>query len=138
MYKEVRVFMENKPGKLSKVAELLGNADVDILAIDVADEGQFGVLKILTADPQKARDILSESNLLTALNDVVVIEVEDKPGGLVKLAKAIEGCNCNISDAYGCILERGKRAVFVVKGDNLAIIEDSAKKAGLKVLDSLD
>ena len=46
--------------------------------------------------------------------------------------------NLNVTDAYGCILERGKRAVFVVKGDNLEAIEAAAKEAGLKPLDSLD
>jgi len=140
-YEEINV---EAPAYLNGLAEAIGESRRHVLDvmrsvdIDRADEGQFGVIKILTADPQKARNVLSESDLLTALNDVVVIEVEDKPGGLIQLAKAIEGCNCNISDAYGCILERGKRALFIVKGDNLAIIEDAAKKAGLKVLDSLE
>jgi hypothetical protein len=137
MYNEVRIFVENRPGKLSSVAERLGNAGVDILAMELADEGQYGVLKILTAEPERARDVLSDASVAVALGPVAVIEIPDQPGGLVKLLKAIEAASLNLSDAYGCILERGKRAAFVVKGDNLEAIESAAKEAGLKALDTL-
>lgn len=138
MYNEVRIFVENKPGKLSGVAERLGSAGVDILAMELADEGQYGVVKILTAKPELARDALSDANVAVALGSVAVIEIPDQPGGLVKLLKAIEQAQLNVTDAYGCILERGKRAVFVVKGDNLQAIESAAKDAGLKPLSSLE
>jgi hypothetical protein len=138
VYNEVRIFVENRPGKLSSVAERLGNAGVDILAMELADEGQYGVVKILTAKPELARDALSEANVAVALGPVAVIEIPDQPGGLVKLLKAIEKAELNVTDAYGCILERGKRAAFVVKGDNLEAIESAARDAGLKALDTLD
>lgn len=137
MYNEVRVFMENKPGKLSRVVELLGSAGIDILAMELADEGQFGVIKFLTAEPDRAKQVLSEANLAVALNPVAIIEIPDKPGSLVKLSQAIENAQLNVTDAYGCILERGKRAIFVVKGVNLEAIETAANEAGLRALDSL-
>lgn len=137
MYKELRVFVENKPGKLSKIAELLGNAGIDLLALELADEGQFGVFKLLTAEPDRARQILSDANMTVAVNQVAIIEISDQPGSLLKLAKAMEQAELNVTDAYGCILERGKRAVFVVKGDNLDAIEAAAANAGLKALSSL-
>lgn len=137
MYNEIRVFVENKPGKLSHIADLLGEAGIDILALDVADEGQYGVFKILTAEPERAREIFSDANMTVALNQVACIEITDEPGGLVRLAKALDSSGLNVTDAYGCILERGKRAVFVVKGDNLEAIETAAKQAGLNPLDSL-
>ncbi len=137
MYNEVSIFVENKPGKLSRVAELLGSAGIDILALDLADEGQYGVFRILTAEPERAKEVLAEANVAVALNRVAIVEIADQPGGLVKLAEAIEKSGVNVSDAYGCILERGKRAVFVVKGDNLEGIEAAAMAAGLKALDSL-
>lgn len=138
MYKEVRVFVENKPGKLSKISKLLGEAGIDIVNLEVDDEGQFGVFKILTPDPERTKQVLSDANMTVAFNEVAVIEIADKPGGLVQLANALEGENVNVTDAYGCILERGKRAIFVVKGENLESIEKSAQDAGLKALNSLD
>jgi hypothetical protein len=138
MYKELRVFVENKPGKLSKIAELLGNAGIDLLALELADEGQFGVFKLLTAEPDRAQQILLEANMTVAVNQVAIIEIPDQPGSLLKLSKAMEQAQLNITDAYGCILERGKRAVFVVKGDKLDAIEAAAANAGLKALDSLE
>lgn len=137
MYNEVSVFVENKPGKLSHIAELLGGAEIDILAIEVADDGQFGVLKILTSEPDRAWEVLSAANMTVAITKVACIEIQDMPGGLLKLAKALEAANLNITDAYGCILERGKRAAFVVKGDNLEAIEAAARSAGLQPIESL-
>lgn len=137
MYNEVRVFVENKPGKLSRVSELLGQAGIDILMLDVADEGQFGVFRILTAEPDRTKDVLADAGMTVAFNKVACIEIDDQPGGLVRLAKALEAAKLNVTDAYGCILERGKRAVFVVKGDNLDAIEAAAREAGLKPLDRL-
>jgi hypothetical protein len=138
MYNEVRVFVENKPGKLSRVAETLGNAGIDLLALEIADEGQFGVLKILTAEPDRAKEVLEQAGMTVAFNRVAVVEITDRPGGLVQLARAIEKSGLNVSDAYGCILERGKRAVFVVKGESLAAIESAAAQAGLRALDRLE
>ena len=141
MYNEVTVFMENKPGKLSKVAEILGNNNIDILALDVADDGQFGILKMLTAEPEKSKKVLETAGLTVALSKVVCVEMADQPGGLLKLAKTIENIGINVSDAYGCILERGKRAVFVVKATDdeaLKSIENAVTAAGLKVLNTLD
>lgn len=138
MYDEVSVFVENKPGKLSRVAQTLGNAGVDILALDVADEGQFGVFRILTAEPQRAKRVLSDDGMTVAFTRVACIQITDQPGGLVRLAEALESANLNVSEAYGCILERGRRAVFVVKGEDLEAIETAARNAGLTVLDSLE
>ena len=138
MYKELRVFVENKPGKLSKIAEVLGGAGIDLLALDLADEGQHGVFKLLTAKPDRAKQVLSAANMLVVFNDVAIIEIPDKPGSLLKLSKSMEDANLDISDAYGCILERGKRAVLVIKGENLDAIEAAAANAGLKVLSALE
>lgn len=138
MYNEIRVFVENKPGKLSHIAELLGEAEIDILALDLADDGQFGVVKILTAEPERAKSILSEANMTVAFNKVAIIEIDDRPGGLLRLSKALEKSNLNVTEAYGCIIERGKRAVFVVKGANLDAIETAVRDAGLRALDTLE
>jgi hypothetical protein len=138
MYNEIRVFVENRPGKLSHVAEILGRAGIDILALELADEGQYGVFKILTAEPERAKEALSAGNVSVALSPIACIEIPDVPGSLVRLSKAMEQAQLNVTDAYGCILERGKRAVFVVKGENLQAIEAAALSAGLKPLDSLE
>ncbi|HEY3297675.1 MAG TPA: hypothetical protein VGK34_03380 [Armatimonadota bacterium] len=138
MYNEVRVFVENSPGKLSRVAQLLGDAGIDILALELADEGQYGVLKILTAEPQRAKDALANANIAVALNQVVCVELPDRPGSLLTLSRALEAAKLNVADAYGCILERGKRAVFIIKGDDLEAVETAVRNAGLKPLNSLD
>ncbi|NLN75017.1 MAG: hypothetical protein GX139_01735 [Armatimonadetes bacterium] len=76
--------------------------------------------------------------MAVALNQVAISEIPVKPGSLLKLSRAVEDAQLNIADAYGCILERGKRAVFVVEGDKLDAIEAAAANAGLKALNSLE
>ena len=137
MYNEIRVFVENKSGKLAKISSALGDAGIDILNLELADEGQFGVFKLLTAETERAKQALIDAGMTIAFNKVAIIEIDDQPGGLVKLAKALEDAGLSVQDAYGCILDRGKRAIFVIKGENLDAIESAAKSAGLKSLDSL-
>ena len=137
MYNEVSVFVENKPGKLAQVAELLGNAGINILSSEIFDGGRTGVIKILTTDPEKTREVLAQANVTVEFTQAVCVEIPDVPGGLVKLAKALEEADLNVTDAYGCVLERGKRAAFIIKGDNLEAIESAARAAGLDILDSL-
>ncbi len=138
MYNEVRVFVENKPGKLYKIASILRDANIDIINLEIDDEGQFGLFKILTAEPERTKQALEGAGMTAAFNSVAIIEITDRPGGLVELAEALQNLEINVSDAYGCILERGKRAIFVVKGESLDKIEEAARQAGLNVLNSLE
>ena len=112
---QVAVFLENKPGKLEKVTGLLDEAGVNIRAITIADNGDFGVLKLLVNDPEKANDILNRGNLVSALKEVVAMRVMDKPGGLLEISRILNANGINIDDAYGFVLESGRTAVFVIQ-----------------------
>ncbi len=137
MYNEVQVFAENKSGKLAKVASVLGNAGINIINFQIADVGQFGAFKILTADPDKTAQVLRDAGMVVALNPVTVVEIADKPGALVALGNALTEAGVNVLDAYGCLLEKGDRAIFVVHGDKADLAEKAAKSAGFTTLSEL-
>ena len=138
MWNLVVVLAENKPGKVAKTAEILGKNGIDILMTDIADEGQYGVIRLLTANPEKTRNILYNENVTAALNKVALVEMPDVPGTLAKLMAILAEEQINATQVMGCILEKGKRAAFVVIADNdPAVTEDKLAKRGVKILEEI-
>ena len=138
MWNLVVVLAENKPGKVAKTAEILGKNGIDILMTDIADEGQYGVIRLLTANPEKTRNILYNENVTAALNKVALVEMPDVPGTLAKLMAILAEEQINVTQVMGCILEKGKRAAFVVIADNdPAVTEDKLAKRGVKILEEI-
>ena len=83
--KQISVFLENKAGRLAEVTGILAEADVNIRALAVADTSDFGVLRLIVNDNQKALAALKNRGFTVGETDVVAVEVEDKPGGLHRI-----------------------------------------------------
>ena len=79
--KQLSVFLENKAGRLADVTGVLGDADVNILALSLADTTDFGILRLIVDDSAKAAEALSARGVVCITNDVTAVAVEDKPGG---------------------------------------------------------
>jgi len=138
MPKQVSVFIENRPGKVERVTELLASADVNIRAITIADSGDFGVLKLLVDDPERAGKALLEGGLAAALKEVVAIRVPDRPGGLLEVSRILHREEVNVDDAYGFILQDKREAVFVIQVSEPAAAVAALTKAGLSLLTEED
>jgi len=137
MWDIVTIFMENKSGKLAKVTDVLAKNNINILLMDIADNGQFGLLRLLTPCPKKTRDVLYDENFTVALEKVVLVEINDQVGGLANLTKVLDKDGINISEAYGCILDQGKRALFVIQTKDPERLETLLKTHDIKLVDSL-
>ncbi|MCM8818155.1 MAG: ACT domain-containing protein [Candidatus Omnitrophica bacterium] len=135
MGKQISIFVENKPGKISKITEILGKAKINLKAMTIADSGSFGIIKIMTDNNQKAYNILQENNFLVSLQDVVVVEIPDKVGSFHKIAKILEKHKINIEDAYGFITTEGIKAVLILKVKNVKIVEKILKERGYKLIE---
>ncbi len=88
--KQLSLFLENKPGALSQPVNLLAGANINILTLSLADTHQFGILRLIVKDWEKAREVLEHAGLVVKVNDMLVIEVADKPGGLASILSAVE------------------------------------------------
>ena len=134
MAEQLNVFIDNKPGRIEKVTGTLYETDINMRAIEIQDRGDFGIMKLLVDDPQKAYLALSEMGLAVALRDVLPVIIEDKPGGLHKLAQLFTRADINIQDAYGFVLQSEKTGVWCVEVEDY----DKAKKLiednGFKIL----
>ena len=121
---QISVFLENKPGRLSEVTKILYEADVNIRALSIADTSDFGVLRLIVSDNQKAEEVLRNNGLTVRKTDVVAVEVEDKPGGLHKILELLQQANINVEYMYAFVQQSGNNAVMIFRFDN---IDDAIK-----------
>jgi len=137
MYNLVVVFMENKSGKLAKVTDTLAKNNINILYVDIADDGQFGLLSILTDEPVRAREVLYDANFTVALEKNVVVEISDKVGSFSDLCKILDEEHINISEASGCVINRGEKAIFCIKTEDPEKLDKILTARGLNSISEL-
>jgi hypothetical protein len=131
---QLAVFMENRPGKLESITKALAETGVNIRGIAMASEGEFGVLKILADDPEKALRVLKEHHYTVSRRTVVVAIIEDHPGGLHDLLATLASHQINIEDCYGIVLEEGHRAAVVLDVERFPEAEQVLKDSGIRLL----
>ena len=134
MASQVTVFVENKPGRISKIARKLGDESINIRAITISDMGEYGLINIITNDPDKTAAVLSESGFSVSRKQVIAIVMEDRPGGLADISEYLHRNTINISNAYGFILEQGDKAVLILEVDDYARAEKLIRKGGFHTL----
>lgn len=116
--KQVSVFVENKPGRLAAVTEKLYEKGINIRAFTIAEAGDFGIIRMVVDKTDEAYRILKDSGFTVTLTDVLGVEVEDEPGGLYKIAKALGSENINIEYVYAFTFG-GDKALIILRVDNI-------------------
>ncbi len=116
--KQVSVFLENKVGRLNEVTQLLGNAGINISAFSIADTSDFGVLRIITANPEEAIQVLKENNFSAKITEVLLINSPNKPGALAKALQILNSEDVFIEYIYAFSMDKDT-AVIVIRPSNL-------------------
>ncbi len=115
--KQLSVFMENKPGKLSQICNSLAENDINILAMSVHDTVDHAIIRLVVDYPTKALVILEDEGVYTIAQDVVVLDIENKPGVIADIARKLFRADINIEYAYctasknqdfGCVVLKTK------------------------------
>jgi hypothetical protein len=115
--KQLSVFLENKSGRLHEVSSILGSAGVNMSAFSVADTSEFGILRLIVSDHEKAFRVLRENNFSVSLTDVVCLNCPNQPGAL---ARALDILSKNeVSIEYLYAFSVGDAANVVIKPDQL-------------------
>ncbi|MGE5308697.1 MAG: ACT domain-containing protein [Deltaproteobacteria bacterium] len=133
--KELNVFVDNRPGRLRSVAEVLSENKINVRTMTLQDHGQYGLMKLIVNDPDKAYRALSDKGFACALKDILAVILKDKPGSFLKLADLLFKHNVNVLDAYGFVIESTKSAVFCVEVKDLPSIRSILQKEGFEVMD---
>jgi hypothetical protein len=112
--KQISIFSENKPGRLKKITKVLSEEGVNILAINIASSNGFGVIKFIVDKFELAYEKLKQKGFTVSLNEVLAIELTDRPGGLYEVAMIFSKKRINIENAYVLILTSRKKAFLIV------------------------
>lgn len=112
--KQVSVFLENKFGRLNEVAQVLGDAGINISAFTVADTSDFGVLRLIVTDPVKACEVLRDKQFSVRTTDVVLVNSSNQPGALAGLLKLLSEADVFIEYLYAFSMNND-RAVIVIR-----------------------
>jgi len=98
--KQVSVFLENKSGRLKEVTEILGEAGLNMSAFTIADTSDFGILRLIVSDPDRAKEILKKKKFAVQTSEVILIKTPNRPGGLAKMLGVLNDGNVFIEYMY--------------------------------------
>lgn len=112
--KQISIFSENKPGRLKKITKVLAEEGVNILAINIASSDGFGVIRFIVDKCEPAYQKLKQKGFTVSLNEVLAIELVDRPGGLFEVSTILSKKRINIENAYVLILGSRKKAFLIV------------------------
>lgn len=115
---QISVFAENKPGRLTAPLRLLAQAGINLRALSLADTQDFGILRMIVADPERAARLLEEGGCAVKLTEVLAVEVADRPGGLANVLEAIDGSGINIEYMYAFPYLNQGQSVLVFRFDD--------------------
>ena len=134
--KQIVVSIENAPGRLLEVTSALGQAGINLRALNLVDTGAFGQLRLLVSNVAKARRILMEMAIPAFVNEVVAAEIEDKPGSLAKILQPLMAANVQVVFTYAFIGFSQDNAVMIFRfNDNDRAVE-VLQANGVKLLDA--
>ena len=132
--KQIAVFMENKPGTMSKVTEALGNSGIDVRAASLADTQDLGILRMIVTDTEKAVESLSDAGYVASVCDVFAAEVPDLPGAMTELMKKVASTGLNVEYMYAFVSPETKKAYIVLRIKDTENAEKALIDKGIKLI----
>ena len=132
--KQISIVLDNVPGAMSNVSEILGREGVNIRAISVADTSDISTVRFVVDDPIKALNILRANGFSTKETDVLAVETPDHPGGLNAVLKPLKTANINVHYLYPHLGRVGGQAVVILGVDNLEEAQKVLQQNWVKTL----
>ncbi|MFO7816416.1 MAG: ACT domain-containing protein [Thermodesulfobacteriota bacterium] len=131
---QISIFLENRAGRLEEVTRTITEAGVNIRALSLADTSDFGILRLIVTDCEKAKKALKENGFTVGRTNVVAAEVEDKPGGLHKILSLLSSNGINVEYMYAFVQQSGKNAVLIFRFDRTDQAIEVLQKEGVKII----
>jgi hypothetical protein len=117
--KQISVFLENKSGRLAGVTKTLGDHGINIRALSIADTTDFGILRLIVSEPEKAMTILKAEDFTVSETNVIAVQIPDHPGGLAGILQMLENAQINIEYMYAFVGKSGANAVVVFRVEDI-------------------
>ncbi|MCL2633140.1 MAG: hypothetical protein FWD34_01355 [Oscillospiraceae bacterium] len=138
MLQQISVFVENKSGRLYAVMETLSKATVDIRAMTIADTSDFGIVRLIVNDADKALQALNAENFTVKVTDVIGFTIPDKFGALCDVVRVLGEKDINIEYSYSLMGKEKGEADIVIRVNDTQKAEEILTGAGVKLISISD
>ncbi len=136
--KQLSVFVENKPGRLHAIVDALAKSGVNLRALSVADTTDFGILRIITDNNDKAQLTLREMGVISKSTDVIAVCIDDQTGGLASVLDIVSSAGVGIEYMYAFLGRTHGKALMVIKADDEAKAEKALTDKGVALASAED
>ena len=132
MVKQISIFTENRKGAMRAITRLLAGDGIDIDAFVTNDSAEFGIVRMLVSDPDRAAELLTESGYQLKRTSVMAVGIPDEPGSLDRLLSCVEDANVNIDYLYASFDRGSAGPVIVIRADDMDELEHFLKSRGFR------
>ena len=132
--KQISVFIENKKGRLARVTRILADNNIDISALSIADTTDFGILRLIVNNPDKAEQALKDNGFAVKATSVIAVGVNDEPGGLAVALEALDAQDISIEYMYAFVGKTTNEALVIIRADEADKAIDVLTGCGVRVL----
>ncbi|MBR6632816.1 MAG: hypothetical protein IKL05_00765 [Clostridia bacterium] len=132
--KQLSIFVENQFGRLEAIIDAMGKSGVNIRALSLADTTDFGILRVIVDDTDKAKSALDEIGVIAKATDVIAVYIDDKSGGLASILKLITDAEISVEYMYAFLSRDEGKALMVLKADDEARAEKVLTENGVALL----
>ena len=132
--RQISIFLQNEPGKLSQVCRDLSDAGINIATLSLADTSDFGIVRLIVDDHEKAKEVLTDKGHVVNVREVVAVCVPDRPGGMAEVMATLDRAGVNVEYSYAFAFHRGEKAVLVFRFDDNEKAAKALAAAGFMTL----
>ena len=134
---QLSVLLPNQHGTLANLTDIFYREGIDIRAISVYDTTEYGILRTVVDDPDKAVEILKKNGIVAMLSDIMAINPEDRRGSLNEIFGILAQAGVNVDYVYSFVVKKGGPQYFVLKVEDIARAEDLLAEKGIEVIKKL-
>ena len=131
--KQLSIFVENKVGRLQSIIDTLGENDINLSALSIADTTDFGILRIIVDDPDRAKLVLKGMGIISKATDVIAVYIDDRSGGLASVLKVVSDAGIGIEYMYAFLGRTEGKALMVLKSDDDEMAEKVLMQHGIEL-----
>jgi hypothetical protein len=132
---QLTVFLENRSGRLAEVADIIGRAGINIRGFSTTEAAEYGIVRLILTDPERARSLLHDAGFTTHLSQVICVKVADQPGGLAEVLDQLAAAGVSIDYLYSisfwnvCFAVRDIDGAVEVLADKVTLLSDEEVRA---------
>ena len=132
--KQLSVLLPNQYGMLANLTEIFFKEDIDIRAMSVYDTTEYGILRAVVDDPDKAVEVLKKNGIVAMLSDIMAVNPEDRKGSLNEIFHILSNNNVNVDYIYSFVVKKGGPQYFVLKVADIPKVETLLESHGIEVI----